>query len=186
MYYIFETDWSILPTGEEVLTALDYPGDTRTPIELFQGLPLPEPFKSMKYTYSIPSNMRRPYPDNWVTGPFDVLSLRLLNILALLSVQFEAFSATLMDGVNQEKIVNEYFVFNILECNACFDMKKSSPGFKIKQLVLSKDLEASGVMMSRDAHHKELIVAHDNLKSAIEKAGIIGCHFTPVEKFKRG
>ena len=186
MYYIFETDWSTLPTGEEVLTIIDYPKNTPTPIEFYLGLPLPEPFKSMRYRYSISLNMRKPYLDNWVSGPFDVLSRKLLKIFALFSVKFEAFSATLIDEINQEEIMDEYFVFNILESNNCFDVKKSSAGFKIKRLVLSRDLKNSSVMMSRDVHHKTLIIVHEDLKFAIESAGVIGCYFTPVEKFKRG
>ena len=81
-YYIFETDWSVLKSEKQMLLTEGYPDNLRTPQEYFEARPLPEPFRSMTYIFSVAKNMSRPFPDNWVAGVmFHVFSKRLVELL---------------------------------------------------------------------------------------------------------
>lgn len=187
MYYVFETDWAVLKSEEQMLMAVDYPSNVRTPREYFLAEPLPEPFRSMKYFFSVPNGMKRPFPDNWVAEvPFYVFSNRLVDLSRYYNVPHESFASYLISRETHEIISDSYVIFNLLAKAQCFDMKKSSTGIKITRLVLSSEFEKSGLMMARDTHHVAVIIVHEKFKMAIEDAGIIGCHFTPVEEYRRG
>lgn len=186
MYFIFEADYGVLRSEWQLLLLVDYPEDLLTPVEMYLAQPMPEPFRSMTYQFSVAPGMKRPFPDHWVAaGPLFVFSERLVTLLETHGVTFETFPATLCDRKTDERLTDAYRAVNLLDRAPCFDLKKSSVGMAIKRLVPSRELERSGLMLARDTHHQSLVVVHERLKAAIEAAGLTGCLFTPLDAYRR-
>lgn len=188
MYYVFQA--AVLSWRNHTLWAEIQGGRPLFPEyepNWWKAQPLEQPLPHL--TFMI--NEKAPKPDNYDTGTeFDLYSPRLIAVLREIGIQFETFPAEIIDRKTKKPLEVEYAIFHLLEKAEGIDMEKSdydvdSP-YDIRHLVMTDESLHQGKLLFRDRNFMQLVLMHEQLKTQLDKVGITGCSFTPVEEYVVG
>ncbi|MCQ3938095.1 MAG: hypothetical protein DPW18_13755 [Chloroflexi bacterium] len=138
-------------------------------------------------TFKVNSEWR--LPDNLFTGTiFDLYSIKFIEVLRNAGVHFETFPAIVTDQFGNDTKV-KYRIFHLLEKYPCLDQSRSeidNEALEIRKLVLDKKFMALRKLMFRLEELSQFVLVHQDLKDVLEKTGITGCSYTPLDKYRAG
>ncbi|NJN55283.1 MAG: hypothetical protein HC804_11305 [Anaerolineae bacterium] len=150
-----------------------------------------QPLESPLPHFTFMMNEKAPKPDNYNTGTeFDLYSPRLIRIFREAGIPYEPFPAYIVDRKSKKPLDVEYEIFHLLEMATGIDVDKSdfdteSP-YDIRHLVMSDERFYQGKLLFRDQKFIQLVLMHEHLKQQLERVGITGCAYTPVEEYVVG
>jgi len=174
MYFVFES--AIIPWRNSLLYATIQGGRPDFPEyepHWYLAQPLIKPLPPL--TFAI--HARAPKLDNYPTGTImDLYSIRLINLLHESEVKFETFPVTIIDRKTKEVLPLHYELFHLLEMYPAIE--KQLP----RGLILTEACLRSKRLLFRAKEQMNLVLIHQDLKEKLEEAGIIGCHYTPVQE----
>jgi len=131
-------------------------------------------------------------------------STKLIDLIQAAGVVFETSPAVLLDKKTQQPLARSYGVFHLLEKYPAIDAAKSDMGVKsnpqedtnaasvadwkahktIRKLVLTEAaLQAQRQLFCIEGR-EVIVLIHQDLKAALENAGISGCLYTPVADYR--
>lgn len=137
-----------------------------------------------------PDNENDPMPDLW-KGPVPIMSARLLKVLRDVGVDnIDAYVTEFYDSKGT-KVESECFAINVVGKLAAADLEKSDYDEAQPDRLISMDFDslavsedkARGMLLFRLAESVTTILIHENVKQAIEDAGISGVEFYYPEQW---
>jgi hypothetical protein len=184
MFYIFRSSWAFLKAASHAAQLENPPDEIMLSGKMWETKRLDFAFPLLKF--SIHHNAK--LLDNFVNGTsFNLYSDKLISILRELKIDFDAFPVELVDRKTNKVILEEYFIFHLLESFEVFDKNLSdiTPTRRIKRLVVSREFEESGKLMVRDKDFRQHIVVHQHFKDTLDNSGVTGCDYISVEEFAK-
>lgn len=180
MYSIFNVD--IRAWRNRLLQA-----EPRLPLPLYQphwwrSQPLMAPLPHMTFAVSA----KAPMLDNYWTGSiFDLYSTRLIAALCDAGVQYETFSATIVDRKMGAELPVHYEVFHLLEQEPALDMDRSDIDVGVvRKLVVSSTKLQHQRPFFRVAELRNIVMIRDDIRAAFDALGITGCRYVPIDEYQ--
>ncbi|MEM7333483.1 MAG: DUF1629 domain-containing protein [Chloroflexota bacterium] len=127
-------------------------------------------------------------------GGIELCSEKLIAIYKQFQVHMDISPVSIYYSDNHEEIFGKYQAFRPLNFLDGLDSEKTeyaryrspvrTPDFtKPRKLVMSKAILSDPPALFRLKEHRSLIIVHTLLKEAIDKNGITGINFIPLEEF---
>jgi hypothetical protein len=183
MYFDFID--AIVTWQDEILRAI-VQGEAPSPEyqdRWWENLPLdPIPI----FTFAL--NGKAPLLDNYFTGTSTSLySTRLIDCLRKAGVRFESFPATVLDRTTNQLLPVQYEVFHLLEIHPGLDRERSDyDDMEIRKLALTEECIQAGHALFRLDELRDIVLIREDVKAALDEAGITGCQYAPLDHFRAG
>ena len=188
MYYLFETE-SILWKDEYLYAFLkkNIPYDE---VSWFSEPRLP----LVNFDFKFFVNEKALFPDNYKVSPIIYLcSNKLINILKQFSIFFESYPVEIFSTGTGKFIRDDYQVIRLFKITDCLDLKSTI--FKgveiggnnlqlIQKPVYKKEFLKSGIFITRIKSFERYIVIREEVRIALENAGITGVKFLAAENYE--
>ncbi len=182
-YYIFRPKLTI-KAGKEIFATLE---SNHADYKIQQQLNQPIPIVDMPI-FTFTANLPKSDLDFLWTGTyFQLMSKRLIDILALFQVKHCIYALKMINLSNGDSLNNVYSIFHLLEVQDYIDWQKSDipkDSIKFNRIVLTEDCLKREEPMFRLKGVGDIVLVHKNLKSAILKEKISGCEFLALEDFR--
>lgn len=148
--------------------------------------PFNKPIPPLTFTVSSAA----PKPDYLFVGTaFNLVSLRMVNLISKTNVKCEAFATEIYDRKTHELLPLEYYALHLLELFPVLDKNRSiydDNSSYIEKLVLTKSGIEVVPPLFRVKEYLSLVLISESLKSAFDSEGITGCSYIPVEEYQAG
>ena len=133
-------------------------------------------------------NSNLPIPDNFFTGSsFSLYSIGLIDVIKGFDVEYETFDATLIDKKKGIEQVDSHKVFHLLSEFSIIDWEKTihDKFSYFKSIALNEDRVKSAPAFFVNSETRNYHFMREDLKEAIEAAGLTGFSFQTLDEFAR-